>query len=154
MTDQGIIAARDPYGFRPLCLGRFRDAWIVASESCAFDLLDAEYVREIEPGELVVLDHQGVTSYKPFVPTKPAMCVFEYVYFSRPDSHFLEAAQLFHPQSVRGAIGSRIHGGGGHRHSGAGFWRAGGVGIFRRFGHWLRDRTHSESLRWTDLYRT
>ena len=53
MTDQGVIAARDPHGFRPLCLGRFHDAWIVASESCAFDLLDAEYVREIEPGELV-----------------------------------------------------------------------------------------------------
>ena len=86
MTDQGIVAARDPHGFRPLCLGRFRDSWIVASESCAFDLLDAEYVREIEPGELVVLDHRGVTSYKPFAPTKPAMCVFEFVYFSRPDS--------------------------------------------------------------------
>ncbi|MBA2486158.1 MAG: amidophosphoribosyltransferase [Nitrospira sp.] len=105
MTDQGIIAARDPHGFRPLCLGRFRDAWIVASESCAFDLLDAEYVREIEPGELVVLDHQGVTSYKPFAQSKPAMCVFEYVYFSRPDSRIFEGRAVY---SIRKAFGQQL----------------------------------------------
>ncbi|MCS6290858.1 MAG: amidophosphoribosyltransferase [Nitrospira sp.] len=105
MTDQGIVAARDPYGFRPLCLGRFRDAWIVASESCAFDLLDAEYVREIEPGELVVLDHQGVTSYKPFAQTKPAMCVFEYVYFARPDSRIFGGKAVY---SIRKAFGRQL----------------------------------------------
>lgn len=105
MTDQGVIAARDPYGFRPLCLGRFRDAWIVASESCAFDLLDAEYVREIEPGELVVLDHRGVTSYKPFTPTQPAMCVFEYVYFSRPDSRIFGGSAVY---SIRKAFGRQL----------------------------------------------
>lgn len=105
MTDQGIIAARDPHGFRPLCLGRFRDAWIVASESCAFDLLDAEYVREIEPGELVVLDHQGVTSYMPFASSKPAMCVFEYVYFSRPDSRIFGGRAVY---SIRKAFGRQL----------------------------------------------
>ncbi|MCC2639921.1 MAG: purF [Nitrospira sp.] len=105
MTDQGIIAARDPHGFRPLCLGRLRDAWIVASESCAFDLLDAEYVREIEPGELVVLDHKGVTSYKPFADTKPAMCVFEYVYFSRPDSRIFSGSAVY---SIRKAFGRQL----------------------------------------------
>ncbi len=105
MTDQGIVAARDPHGFRPLCLGRFRDAWIVASESCAFDLLDAEYVREIEPGELVVLDHQGVTSYKPFAQTKPAMCVFEYVYFARPDSRIFGGKAVY---SIRKAFGRQL----------------------------------------------
>ena len=105
MTDQGVIAARDPHGFRPLCLGRFRDAWIVASESCAFDLLDAEYVREIEPGELVVLDHRGVTSYKPFAPTQPAMCVFEYVYFARPDSRIFGGSAVY---SIRKAFGRRL----------------------------------------------
>jgi amidophosphoribosyltransferase len=86
LTDQGIIAARDPYGFRPLCLGRLRESWLVASETCAFDLIGAEAVREIEPGELVVLNEAGVASYKPFAKTKPAMCVFEYIYFARPDS--------------------------------------------------------------------
>lgn len=105
MTDQGIVAARDPHGFRPLCLGRFRDAWIVASESCAFDLLDAEYVREIEPGELVVLDHEGVRSYKPFVPTKPAMCVFEYVYFARPDSRIFGGSAVY---AIRKAFGRHL----------------------------------------------
>ncbi len=105
MTDQGIVAARDPHGFRPLCLGRFRDSWIVASESCAFDLLDAEYVREIEPGEMVVLDHRGVTSYKPFPQTKPAMCVFEYVYFSRPDSRIFGGSAVY---SIRKAFGRRL----------------------------------------------
>lgn len=59
MTDDGLIAARDPHGFRPLCLGQLRDSWVVASESCAFDLLDAEYVREIEPGELVVINEKS-----------------------------------------------------------------------------------------------
>ncbi len=105
LTDDGIIAARDPYGFRPLCLGRFRDAWLVASETCAFDLLGAEYVREIEPGELVVLDDKGVTSYKPFSHAKPAMCVFEYVYFSRPDSRIFGGSAVY---AVRKALGRQL----------------------------------------------
>ncbi len=105
MTDQGIVAARDPHGFRPLCLGRLRDAWLVASESCAFDLLGAEYVREIEPGELVVLDHQGLTSYKPFQQTQPAMCVFEYVYFARPDSRIFGGSAVY---SIRKALGRQL----------------------------------------------
>jgi amidophosphoribosyltransferase len=86
LTDESVIAARDPYGLRPLCLGQVRGSWVVASETCAFDLIGGDYVRDIEPGELVVLDHRGVTSLKPFAQTRQAMCVFEYVYFSRPDS--------------------------------------------------------------------
>jgi amidophosphoribosyltransferase len=105
LTDDGIIAARDPHGFRPLCLGRFRDAWLIASESCAFDLLGAEYVREIEPGELIVLDEKGVTSYRPFSLTKPAMCVFEYVYFSRPDSRIFGGGAVY---AIRKALGRQL----------------------------------------------
>ena len=105
MTDDGLIAARDPYGFRPLCLGRFRDAWLVASETCAFDLLGAEYVREIEPGELIVLDEKGVTSYRPFTQTTPAMCIFEYVYFSRPDSRIFGGSAVY---SIRKALGRQL----------------------------------------------
>lgn len=86
LTDDSLIAARDPYGFRPLSLGHLKDSWIVASETCAFDLIGAEYAREIKPGELVVLNSEGVTSYSPFAKVRPATCVFEYVYFSRPDS--------------------------------------------------------------------
>ena len=105
MTDDGIIAARDPHGFRPLCLGRFRNSWIVASETCAFDLLDAEYVREIEPGELVVLNEKGVTSYHPFAQSQPAMCVFEYVYFARPDSRIFGANAVY---TIRKALGRQL----------------------------------------------
>lgn len=105
MTDQGIIAARDPYGFRPLCLGRLRESWLVASETCAFDLIGAEAVREIEPGELVVLDGKGVTSYRPFPKARPAMCVFEYVYFARPDSKIFGANAVY---LTRKALGRQL----------------------------------------------
>jgi len=86
LTEQGLIAARDPYGLRPLSLGKIKDAWVLASETCAFDLIDADYIRDIEPGELVLINDNGLTSYKPFPKIDPAFCVFEYVYFSRPDS--------------------------------------------------------------------
>lgn len=102
LTDQGVIAAKDPYGLRPLCLGRLRDSWLVASETCAFDLMGAEYVRELEPGELVVLDKQGVTSYHPFVKTPPAFCVFEYVYFARPDSKIFGGGAVYHTRKAFG----------------------------------------------------
>jgi amidophosphoribosyltransferase len=105
MTDDGIIAARDPHGLRPLCLGRFRSSWIVASESCAFDLLDAEYVREVEPGELVVIDDKGCESHRPFQKAEPAMCVFEYVYFARPDSRIYGASAVY---ATRKALGRQL----------------------------------------------
>ena len=105
MTDQNVIAARDPYGLRPLCLGRLRETWIVASETCAFDLIGAEYVRDIEPGEMVVLDERGVTSLRPFVETQPAKCVFEYVYFSRPDSKIFGGNTVY---STRKALGRQL----------------------------------------------
>jgi len=81
-----LYAIRDPRGFRPLNLGRLDGAWVVASETCAFDLIDAEYVREIEPGEMVRITSSGVESIR-FAPEKPHQyCIFEHVYFSRPDS--------------------------------------------------------------------
>ncbi len=86
LTNKELIAVRDPHGFRPLSLGRFKDAWVFASEPPAFDLIDATYVRDIEPGEMVVIDESGIRSYRPFAPTPRKMCIFEYVYFARPDS--------------------------------------------------------------------
>lgn len=106
MTDDGLIAARDPHGFRPLCLGQLRDSWVVASESCAFDLLDAEYVREIDPGELVVINEKKLTSYRPFAPAPPSMCVFEYVYFARPDSNIFGGGPAVY--QVRKALGRQL----------------------------------------------
>ena len=84
-TDK-LIGVRDPHGFRPLVLGRAKGAWILASETCALDLMDATYEREVEPGELVVLSKDGLTSYHPLPPAAPAACIFEYIYFARPDS--------------------------------------------------------------------
>jgi len=81
-----IIGIRDPRGFRPLSLGRLGTAHILTSESCALDLIDATLVRDIEPGEMVVLSDAGVRSYRPFPPAPTSQCIFEYVYFSRPDS--------------------------------------------------------------------
>jgi amidophosphoribosyltransferase len=86
LSEQGLIGVRDSHGFRPLSLGRIKDTWLLASESCAFDLIEAEFVRDIDPGEMVVINQKGVQSYRPFPPTKQASCIFEYVYFSRPDS--------------------------------------------------------------------
>jgi amidophosphoribosyltransferase len=86
LTPTALIAVRDARGFRPLVLGKYKDAWCVASETCAFDLMDAEYVREVEPGEMLVIDKDGLHSSFPFEPKKHAKCTFEHVYFSRPDS--------------------------------------------------------------------
>lgn len=86
MNKNCIYAIRDPQGFRPLVLGRLGDAWVVASETCAFDIIDAEYVREVLPGELIEISKNGIKSYFPFERQKQSLCVFEYIYFSRPDS--------------------------------------------------------------------
>ena len=86
LTPDALVAARDPWGFRPLVLGRLNGATVVASETCALDLIDAEYVRDVEPGEVLVADALGVRSFKPFPQEPSAHCVFEHVYFARPDS--------------------------------------------------------------------
>ena len=81
-----VIAVRDPRGFRPLCLGKLDGAYVVASETCAFDLIGAAYLREIEPGEMLVLSSDGGATSLRFAPPQPTQCIFEHVYFSRPDS--------------------------------------------------------------------
>lgn len=86
MTENEMIAARDPNGFRPLCLGKLDSSYIVASESCVFDLVEGEFIREIEPGELLLINKDGLTSYFPFQKAATKQCVFEHIYFSRPDS--------------------------------------------------------------------
>lgn len=104
LTEDTLIAARDPYGFRPLSLGRLKDAWVVASETCAFDLIEAEYVRDIEPGEIVVIDKNGMASYKPFAAAPYRPCVFEFIYFARPDSTIFGA----NVYDVRKKLGARL----------------------------------------------
>ena len=87
LTKNRLIAARDPNGFRPLALGRLGDAWIVCSETCALDLIGATYVRDVAPGEVVLISDGGIRSMNPFPPAPLAHCVFEHVYFARPDSY-------------------------------------------------------------------
>jgi len=87
MTEQELIGIRDPFGFRPLCLGRVGDAYVLASETCALDLISAKFVRDIAPGEIVIINKSGIRSIQAFPEqTARAFCVFEYVYFARPDS--------------------------------------------------------------------
>lgn len=90
LTPESIIAARDPRGFRPLCLGKFNGGYLVASETCAFDLVGAEYIRDIEPGEVIEITRTGTQSVKPHKKQEHSFCVFEYIYFSRPDSKVFE----------------------------------------------------------------
>ncbi|MBA3766983.1 MAG: amidophosphoribosyltransferase [Acidobacteria bacterium] len=86
LTPDSLIAIRDPRGFRPLALGKLGTAWVVASETCAFDLIEARYVRDVEPGEMIRIDSEGLHSSVP-LPARPhSMCIFEHVYFARPDS--------------------------------------------------------------------
>ncbi len=87
LTENKLIGARDPFGFRPLCIGKLKESYILASETCAFDLIGAEYIREVEPGEIVIIDEKGLKSEKiPVTRGKSAFCIFEHIYFARPDS--------------------------------------------------------------------
>src|SRR6266545_3299540 len=86
LTNKKLIGARDPFGIRPLVMGKLDGCPILASETCALDIIGAKYVRDVENGEVVVFDEEGMQPYKPFPPTAPRPCVFEYIYFARPDS--------------------------------------------------------------------
>jgi amidophosphoribosyltransferase len=100
-----VIALRDPHGFRPLCIGRLGDGYVVASETCALDLVGAEFLREVEPGELVTIDPQGMRARRALTAAEPSRhCVFEHIYFSRPDSRVFGASV----DGVRRRLGRRL----------------------------------------------
>ena len=105
LLSEGALAGfRDPHGIRPLSLGRLDEDWLLASETCVFDLLGAEHVREVEPGELVVIDENGLRSQQVLEPKKRAACIFEFIYFARPDS-VMDGVEL-HGARVR--MGERL----------------------------------------------
>jgi amidophosphoribosyltransferase len=106
LTREAVYAVRDPWGFRPLCLGRLNESgWVIASESCALATIGATFLREVQPGEIVRLDEDGPTSWQgPRSATRPALCVFEYIYFARPDSLF-EGQTVY---QVRCRLGARL----------------------------------------------
>jgi amidophosphoribosyltransferase len=98
------MGARDPLGVRPLVLGRLNDGWVLASETCALDIVSAEFVRDIDPGEIVIIDDSGIRSVKPFSSTESRFCIFEYIYFARPDS-VMEGTPVY---ATRKRIGAEL----------------------------------------------
>jgi len=104
LTQDSVIGVRDALGVRPLVLGRLGDAHILASETCAFDIIGAEFVRDVAPGEMVVLTDDGIQSFRPFQQKPGRFCVFEYIYFARPDS-IVEGQSVY---DARKAIGSEL----------------------------------------------
>lgn len=104
LSPEFMMATRDPYGFRPLVMGRLGDATVIASETCAFDLIEAEFVREVEPGEILVIGPKGTESIKPFPEVRHAHCVFEFIYFARPDS-FIFGRNVY---QVRKELGKQL----------------------------------------------
>ena len=104
ITQKKLIGARDPWGIRPLILGRIGDSYVLTSETCALDIIGADFVRDIESGEIVIIDEMGLHSVKPFNKRQQRFCIFEYVYFARPDSH-LEGRNVY---DVRKSIGAEL----------------------------------------------
>jgi amidophosphoribosyltransferase len=104
LTSEGMIACRDPLGIRPLVMGRLGDSYIFASETVALDVVGASYIRSVEPGELIIVSGKGLKSHRPFAPVRPRPCIFEHVYFSRPDS-IVDGSSVY---SVRKRIGAEL----------------------------------------------
>lgn len=104
LTENMLVGARDPYGFRPLCLGMKDGRYVFASETCSLDLIDAEFVREVEPGEVIIISKKGMESIKPFDKKKRSSCIFEFIYFARPDSRIFDDSVY----RVRKRLGERL----------------------------------------------
>lgn len=103
MSPRKLIGARDPFGFHPLCIGKRDNAYILASETCALDAVDAEFVRDVEPGEVVTITPNGIFSNKSLCQDKIAPCIFEYIYFARPDTHF-DGISVYNSRIMAGRI--------------------------------------------------
>ncbi len=104
MDEEDVIGVRDPYGIRPLCLGKINDSYVLASETCAFDLIGAEFIRDVEPGEIILINSNGMQSIKKLEQRPHKFCIFEYIYFARPDS--IVFGESVH--TVRKALGRRL----------------------------------------------
>lgn len=103
-----LIGARDPFGFRPLVIGKRDNSYMLASETCALDAVGAEFVRDVKPGEIVMLDKDGITSDESLCAVKPAKCIFEYIYFARPDS-YVDGVSVYNSRIMAGKILAQMH---------------------------------------------
>lgn len=108
MSPRKLIGARDPFGFRPLCIGKRGNSYVLASESCALDAVNAEFVRDVMPGEVVMIDKDGIHSDLRMVQPKTAKCIFEYIYFARPDST-LDSVSVYNSRIMAGRILAQSH---------------------------------------------
>lgn len=108
MSPRKMTCARDPYGFRPLCIGKRDEVYVVASESCALDAVGAEFIRDVLPGEIITITEKGLTSNTQYCNDKPASCIFEYIYFARPDS-VIDGAGVFQSRIIAGKILHETH---------------------------------------------
>ena len=108
LTARTLYAVRDPWGFRPLCIGQLNGGWVVASESCALATVGAQFEREVQPGEIVAIDERGVRSIQGAEPARHALCIFEYIYFARPDS-ILQGQSIYRARANLGAQLAREH---------------------------------------------
>ena len=153
LTNKKLIGARDPLGIRPLVLGKLDGCPILASETCALDIIGAQYVRDVENGEVLIFDEDGAHSRKPFPPMPPRPCIFEYIYFARPDS-IIGGRSVY---DVRKACGAELAREAPRRRrrgrSGARFRRAGGDRLRAGIRHSLRARHHPQSLCRPHLHR-
>jgi hypothetical protein len=154
-ADGKLIGVRDPHGFRPLVIGRLKDSYVLSSETSSFDLIEAEYIRDVEPGELVVIDDRGLTSHRvqPEAVDNPRFCVFEHVYFARPDS-LVNGKSVYRARERMGtrlAIEQPCRGRRGD--PGAGLRRPGRDRLRQAGRHPVRDGPHPLALRRPHLHR-
>ena len=153
LTNDMMIGARDPIGIRPLVIGRLGTSYVLASETCALDIVGAEFLREVENGEVVVITDQGLESHRPF-PMRPARpCIFEYIYFSRPELDRRRADRLRYPQTDGDRAGPRISGRRRCGCSGSRFGRCGRDRLQPAEQHSIRARHHPQSLRRAHVHR-
>lgn len=108
MTEEYLVGVRDPYGLRPLCLGRLKEGYILASESCGIDAMGAEFIRDVEPGEMIIINGEGYTSAKVKTEEKTSSCSFEYIYFARPDS-IIDGISVYEARKTAGRILAKEH---------------------------------------------
>lgn len=146
MSPRKLIAARDPQGFRPLCIGKLGENDIIASESCAITAAGGEFVRDVEPGEIVVFDENGCRSIRTHCGCPTGLCVFEYVYIARPDSVVDGASVRPGAPASRRVSGAGAPCAGGRRHRRAGFGPGRGAGLFPAERHPLRHRLFEEQI--------
>ena len=153
LTNKKLVGARDPLGIRPLVLGKLDGCPILASETCALDIIGAQYVRDVDNGEVLIFDEDGAHSHKPFVPMPPRPCIFEYIYFARPDSiiggrSVYDVRKASGAELAREAPASRRRGRSGPR-----FRRARGDRLCAGIRHPLRARHYPQSLCRAHLHR-